>query len=173
MLAASVTPTPVDFQSSHVQLLGEAMKTERRLLDNLVGILDRQRSAVAGDDLATLDDSVFAVQRILLTLGEARRRRRTLLGLVVGEEELPLGELDEVLGETLTPDVRTARDDLRGAARRLAQAIERNREILRGAIQTGDQLIRTLCGAPTEPTLYGGRGDGAPSGGSLLIDTQA
>jgi flagellar biosynthesis/type III secretory pathway chaperone len=164
---------PSDFQASHLQLLGDAMKTERRLLDSLVGILESQRSAVAGDDLAVLDDSVFAVQRVLLTLGEARRRRRTLLGLVSGEEELPLGELEDAMGGTLSPDLRTARDELRSAARRLAHEINRNREILRGAIRAGDQLIRTLCGAPTEPTLYGGRGDSAPSGGSLLIDTQA
>lgn len=173
MHAAISQPTLADTTPSHLELLEDAMRTERRLLDGLIDVLDRQRSAVATDDLVLLDDSVFAAQRVLLTLGEARRRRRTLLGIVTGEEGLHLVELEEAIGPEVTASLRAARDELRGAARRLAAAIERNRVVLGGALSAGDHLIRLLCGAPDKPAAYGASGHDAQAGGTLLIDTQA
>jgi len=163
---------PTDSTPSHLDLLEDAMRTERRLLDGLIDVLDRQRSAVAADDLALLDDSVFAAQRVLLTLGEARRRRRTLLGIVTGEEDLHLVELEEAVGPGITASLRVARDELREAARRLAEAIGRNRVVLGSALSAGDRLIKVLCGAPDKPAAYGAPGHDAQAGGTLLIDTQ-
>lgn len=154
-------------------LLEDAMNTEARLLQDLVNVLVSQRSGVAGDDLAVVDDSVFAAQRVLLTLGEARRKRRTLLKLVTGCEDMPLAELEESLGPGLTDGVRDAGRRLRSSANDLAGELERNRKILRGAIRAGDTLIRALCGGtPPAAGLYGAPGQSAEAGCTLLIDTQ-
>ncbi len=154
-------------------LLEDALNTEARLLDDLVDVLVSQRSGVAGDDLAAVDDSVFAAQRVLLTLGEARRKRRTLLKLVAGCEDMPLADLEDSLGPSLTEGVRDAGRRLRSSANELAGELEQNRRILRGAIRTGDKLIRALCGAPpADGGLYGAPGRSAEAGCTLLIDKQ-
>ena len=153
-------------------LLEDALNTEARLLGDLVGVLVSQRSGVAGDDLAAVDDSVFAAQRVLLTLGEARRKRRTLLKLVTGSEDMPLADLEESLGPSLTDGVRDAGRRLRSTANDLAGEVERNRKILRGAIRAGDKLIRALCGSSSGAGVYGGHGQPAEAGCALLIDTQ-
>lgn len=162
-------PTP---DRGHAIALEEALKSERNLLENLVDVLQQQRSGVAGDDLAVVDDSVFAAQRVLLTLAEARRRRQALLQLISGEDELGLGELESVLGAAWTPELASARDALQEGAKRLAQELERNRRILSGAISSGDRLIRALRGAPTTPAVYGVDADSASAAGALLIDRQ-
>jgi hypothetical protein len=153
-------------------LLEDALNTEARLLEDLVGVLASQRSGVAGDDLAAVDDSVFAAQRVLLTLAEARRKRRTLLKLVTGSEDMPLAELEESLGPSLTDGVRDAGRRLRTCANDLAGEVERNRRILRGAIRAGDKLIRALCGAAPAAGLYRAPGRPVEAGCTLLIDTQ-
>ena len=138
-----------------------------------MNVLRRQRSGVAGDDLAVVDDSVFAAQRILLTLAEARRRRHSLLSLLVGREHVGLGELGDALGPLMTPELAQAQTELQAGARVLADELERNRRILNGAISSGDRLIRALTGAPAEPNVYGTTANprGA-SGGAPLIDRQ-
>ena len=57
---------------SPVDSLTDALKTERRLIDELISVMKRQRSAVGDDDLQAVDDSVFATHRVLVTLSEAR-----------------------------------------------------------------------------------------------------
>ena len=61
---------------SPIDSMTDALTTERRLLDELISVMRRQRSAVGDDDLQRVDDSVFATHRVLVTLNEARRRRR-------------------------------------------------------------------------------------------------
>jgi hypothetical protein len=68
-----VTPT-----GATVAALADALRSEARLLGDLVNIMHLQRASVARDDIDGVDDSVFATHRILVTLGEARRRRRSL-----------------------------------------------------------------------------------------------
>ena len=77
-------PSPVDS-------LAEALVTERRLIDDLIAIIRKQRSAVGDDDLQVIDDSVFATHRVLVTLSEARRSRRNLNALIGQPEDLGLG----------------------------------------------------------------------------------
>ncbi len=52
--------------------LAEALVAECQTLDDLLGVIRRQRAAVTRDDLQGIDDSVFATHRILVTLEEAR-----------------------------------------------------------------------------------------------------
>jgi hypothetical protein len=72
--------------------LTDAFEVECRLLGELAGLLRRQREGVATDDVTVVDESVFAANRVLPTLEEARRRRRTLLQLVAGAQDDPVPE---------------------------------------------------------------------------------
>ncbi len=139
---------------SPIDSLTDALISERQLLDELIGVLRRQRSAVGEDDLQSVDDSVFSTHRVLVTLSEARRRRRALNTLIGQREDLGIHALDEVLGARMTPALREARDDLHNAARSLSREVSLNRRILREALAHGDAYARTLAGADVMPATY-------------------
>ena len=141
----------------------DALRSERKRLDELVSTLRRQRSAVGTDDLLVVDDTVFATHRILSTLGQARVRRRQINRLVVGVDELPARDLEDALGSQMDDDLRTACADLQASAAVLAREVDVNRRVLRDALANGDAQARTLAGAASPAT--------APSGGALLNRT--
>ncbi len=164
----SSTPAAVDALTS-------AVTAETRLLEDLIGVMRKQRSAVGADDLQGVDDSVFATHRILVTLGEARRQRRSLGRLVGGSEDLGLRALDDILGDGMTDPLRDARDGLRAAALTLSREVEMNRQILRTALSNGGELMRGLYGAPESHGTYRPEVRSAekePAGG-LLINRHA
>ena len=70
--------------------LHDALISERRLLDELIAQMRRQRAAVSSDDIQGVDDSTFATHRVLATLGQARQRRRQLNVLLGGSEDCTL-----------------------------------------------------------------------------------
>ncbi|MEX2584023.1 MAG: flagellar export chaperone FlgN [Gemmatimonadota bacterium] len=157
-----------------IEALANAVNAEVRLLEDLIGVMRKQRSSVADDDLQGVDDSVFATHRILVTLGEARRQRRSLGRLIAGTEDLGLRTLEEVLGDRMTDDLRDARDGLRAAALTLSREVETNRRVLRNALSTGGELMRSLYGPPEQENVYH-RDSRPPEGeshGGLLIDRQ-
>jgi hypothetical protein len=123
---------------SPVDSLTDALATERRLLEELIALLRRQRTAVENDDLQSVDDSVFSTHRVLVTLSEARRRRRNLNTLIGQREDLAIDALDDALGSRMTDVLRRARDELQLAARSLSCEVALNRRILREALTTGD-----------------------------------
>jgi FlgN protein. len=137
---------------SPIDSMTDALTTERRLLDELISVMRRQRSAVGDDDLQRVDDSVFATHRVLVTLNEARRRRRTLNALIGQREDIGIHALEEALGPRMTPALRDARDGLHQAARTLSHEVALNRRILREALACGDAYARTLAGAEGSPT---------------------
>jgi len=136
---------------SPIDSLTDALNTERRLLDELIAVMRRQRSAVGEDDLQSVDDSVFATHRILVTLNEARRGRRSLNALIGQREDIGIHALEEMLGARMTPALREARDGLHAAARSLSREVALNRRILREALASGDAYARTLAGAEKSP----------------------
>jgi hypothetical protein len=160
--------------ASTLASLVDAHASERRLLDDLVAVMQRQRSAVAADDLQGVDDSVFATHRILVTLGEARRRRRSLNTLIGGADELDAQALAEALGGEIPPALRDAREALRLSAAALANEVAVNRRVLREAIAAGDDYMRKLVGgAATEARSDYGPGAAAPeprTSGGLILD---
>ena len=136
---------------SPVDSLTDALTGERRLLEELIAVMRRQRNAVGQDDLQSVDDSVFATHRVLVTLNEARRQRRTLNTLIGQREEMGIHALDDALGDRMTPALRDARDELQSAARALSREVALNRRILREALASGDAYARTLAGAESSP----------------------
>jgi len=152
--------------------LTEALSTERRLLEDLALVLERQRTAVERDDLAGVDESVFAAQRVFRTLGEAKRYRCSLLELAVGRGDVGLGELDAAMGPAMPLGLRAARDELRNTARRLEGQLQRNRHLLDAALTAGDRLIWALAGTPATAAVYAPRGCAAPPSGTVLLNRQ-
>lgn len=173
--AATLAALPRGSTAPAVDALAKAVNAEVRLLEDLIGVMRKQRSSVAADDLQGVDDSVFATHRILVTLGEARRQRRSLGRLIAGSEDLGLRALDEVLGDQMTPELREARDGLRAAALTLSREVEKNRQVLRGALSNSGDLMLGLSGSAEPEAMYRpeSRTAEAAASGGLLIDRQA
>jgi hypothetical protein len=124
--------------------LAGALDMERGLLAELGGILRRQREGVAADDIDVVDASVFSANRVIRTLGEARRRRRAILGILGGSADTPLEELEQVLGPGMTPEVIVARERLWTEAEGVTREMERNRRVLRHVMQDRNRLVRAM-----------------------------
>jgi len=152
--------TPVS--PAALDALTDALVAERKLIDELTDIVLRQRAAVALDDLEAVDDSVFATHRLLLTLGEARKGRRSINAMVGCREETGVKHLEDALGPLMTPRLRKAREELQVSAGRLSREIGINRRILREAIANSDAFVRTVVGAPKDAAQQG-YGSTAPS----------
>src|SRR5438128_366694 len=103
------------------EMIADAMAAEATLIDELVSIMRKQRAAVAGNDLQSLDDTVFATHRVLATLSQARRRRHLINTLLGEREDLPLDQLDTVLGSRMTESLRLVRATLQESARVLSR----------------------------------------------------
>ncbi|WP_396221514.1 flagellar export chaperone FlgN [Gemmatimonas sp.] len=146
--------------------LHDALISERKLLDDLIAQMRRQRAAVAADNIEGVDDSTFATHRILATLGQARTRRRQLNILMGGSEDCTLRELEDMLGDQVDPRLRDARVRLTQAADLLTREVGMNRKLLREALTNTDQHVRTLVGAPALPTTYATEGATVPNSGA-------
>lgn len=130
---------------------------------------------MAAEDLPGVDDTIFAAQRILRTLAEARIKRRTLLELLGGDPDLPLEDVEETLGPRVTPEVRDALEHLREVALRLTGELEINRKVLESAFHSGEELIRALGGrSEGESGIYGPEARPSVDSGDhgMIIDRQ-
>ncbi len=149
-----------------VDAIHDVLATERRLVEELTAIVTRQRSAIGADDLETVDRTSHAMQRVLFTLHEARHRRRSI-GRLLGGSDIPIGDIEDFLGDRMTDDVRSARVALRASARRLAAEVEVTRRVLRTALATNDAHAARLTGAV--PALTYGDAPAAGAGRSGLL----
>jgi hypothetical protein len=174
--AALAIPAPAMSRAHDATLaltdsLAEALHSESQLLSDLATIMRRQREAVAQDDLDGVDDSVFATHRVLVTLGEARRRRRSIYRLLGVEDAMAIAGLYQAFPVGTADAVRAAADLVANAARALQQEVEINRRVLRHVIDAGDRFVRALCGAAT-PGPVGYAPESRPperkSGGALV-----
>lgn len=142
--------------STLLDALHDALVTERRLLDDLIAQMRRQRSAVGTDDIQGVDDSTFATHRILATLGQARQRRRQLNFLIAGSEDCTLSDIEKALGPQMDARLLEAKQRLQHSADMLTREVGMNRKLLREAIAANDQYVRTLVGAPGSNATYQG-----------------
>ena len=135
-----------------VEVLADVLGTERKLLEELMHVMQQQRAAVAADDLQALDDSVFATYRVLATLGEARRRRKSVNRLLGSAEDMNVNDLEEILGDRATPEVIAARNALQDTAVSLSREVDINKQVLRGAMDSGNDYIQKLFSAGAAPS---------------------
>lgn len=154
MLNPIAAPLYTPPTSALIDALHDALISERRLLDDLIAQMRRQRSAVGSDDIQGVDDTTYATHRILATLGQARQRRRQLNVLLGGTEECSLKELEQILGDGFDSRIRDARVRLQQAADLLAREVGMNRRLLREALTSNDLHVRTIVGAPTTGSTY-------------------
>ena len=168
-------PHPGAVAPALLDALYDALISERRLLDELIAQMRRQRSAVGSDDIDGVDDSTFATHRILATLGQARTRRRQLNVLISGSPDTTLRQVEEMLGHNMDGRLRDARQRLQHSADILAREVGMNRKLLREAITSNDAHVRTLVGQPEHGTTYindaGGRMAPTPARGVLVNRT--
>jgi len=148
-----------------LESLIDSLQSERRLVEELTTIMLRQRAAVAADDLQGVDDSVYAVQKVLLTLGEARKRRHSLNNRLGFAEDIALRDLIEVMGEAAPEALRTAGRQLQDTARILAGEVAINRQVLRESLASGDAYVRALANSMPSRVGYG-ESHGTPDGQS-------
>ncbi len=146
-----------------IEVLSDVLGTERRLLEELMNVMRQQRAAVAADDLQALDDSVFATYRVLATLGEARRRRKTVNRLLGGAEDMNVNDLEDILGDRATPTLIDARNALQDAAVSLSHEVDINKQVLHTAMDNGNDYVQKLFGGsqPPSATYVAPTGSGA------------
>jgi hypothetical protein len=128
--------------------LGVALERETKLLGDLLQVLIQHREAVASEDLATIDDTIFSAQRILRTLAEARKKRRTLLEILGIDPQTPMDELEGSLNPNAAPELREAIQAFRGIALKLTGELEVNQKVLNSAFQSRKALLEALGGGP-------------------------
>jgi hypothetical protein len=164
--------TPTAHSAATVASLAETLRAEARLLEDLVSIMSRQRDAVSHDDIDSLDDTVFSTHRVLVTLGEARRRRRSLNALLGGSDDLSLTALDDLFEGVVPLEIRSAAVRLTDTAKLLQREVEINRRVLRVAIEAGDRLVRVLMGAPMTAAISYAPATNARTGspGGAILD---
>ncbi len=149
--------------ASTVAALVDSLLSEAKLLGDLATIMRRQRESVTHDDLQGVDDSVFSTHRVLVTLQEARRRRRAINHVLGESDDLSVVALEEFFNGELPPSVAEASATLRASAQRLQQEVSVNRRVLKEAIAAGDRQVQMLVSAaggakaPAEPPAPGGR----------------
>lgn len=150
--------------ASTIAALADSLRAEAKLLGDLTLIMRRQRESVTHDDLEGVDDSVFATHRVLVTLQEARRRRRTINHVLGEADDLSVVALEEFFNGELPPIVADATQALRTSAVALQQEVAINRRVLREAISAGDRQVQMLVSAAGITTA------GEPPVGGRLID---
>lgn len=145
-----------------LEAMADTLASETRLLTELAGLLRRQRAAVASDDLGKVEETVFSTHRILVTLGEARRRRRSL------DQLLRAARQDDPAHGPL----REAYEALHQTALALSDEVEVSRDVLRHALYTSEEHIRTLRVGSDVKLFYDNSAASAPLGqgteGALL-----
>ena len=179
MMNANVHPSPSMSRIAPSQWpalvtgLADALQSERRLIDELIQIMRQQREAVAVDNLQGVDDSVFAVQRVLLTLSEARKRRRAINARLGQSEDVALRDLLAAMGPYATEELQSSREALQGSARTLAREVSTNRQVLREALTSGEEMVRTLAGVGAQRNAYDSTGAGEAPRASYLVNRRA
>ncbi len=159
----SVAQMAPDVRERTLASLAESLDGEARLLRQLAGVLQDQREGVGEDDVEKVDDSVQAAHRIMQTLGEARRRRETLVHLLTDRRDVRLSALPEVLGSQITDELARCRDELDTVARRVSAEVTLTRTVLTEAIELNGRYVKRLLGQ--SPAAYGG--DGRSNDGGL------
>jgi len=146
--------------------LEDAFDAEARQLDTLVEVLRSQREGVANHELGPIQDSVYAIHRVLLTLDEARKRRRTLLDVLDDHET-------DVANGAAPDRVRHSKERLIAAAQTLEMELSLSRQVLESALSSTDEELRTVLDGIEESATYATETGATDPRAGRLVDRQA
>ncbi|MCG8468422.1 MAG: hypothetical protein MJB57_09485 [Gemmatimonadetes bacterium] len=144
--------------------LEDAFDAEARQLDTLVEILRCQRQGVERHEVGPIQDSVYAIHRVLLTLDEARKRRRTLL------EVIDAGSTEDA---TAPDRLERSKKRLIAAARSLESELSLNRRVLEAALSATDEELRAVLDGLEESATYATEAGVADPRAGRLVNRQA
>jgi FlgN protein len=145
--------------------LAGALATEARLVRRLSQSVLDQRNAIASNAIEGVEASVFALQRVLQTLTQAKANRKNLLE-ILGWDGVGLEDLPTVAGSSFSAELSVAHDDLLESVAHLRRELMLNGEILTTVLSGGQAFLRALV----EPESVGGY---SPHGGSGQTQGQA
>ncbi len=162
---------PPGVRAAYMGDLTAALVSEAELLSGIREVLQRQRVAVAENDVQALEDSIGALARAVLVAGELRELRSSLLRRLTGESEIRLDD-PRLGGEEVSPALQDARSVLRRAAIRVAQELAVNRHIVSRAMRSGEEMIQRLFagGASAESAYAELEGNDVSSRGGMLVN---
>ena len=136
--------------SARLTDLAGALMQEQRLIEELRQALLRQRAGMASGDPVLIDDSVYAIARALLTLEEARRRRRaSLTAAVMGRRGVALSDLESFVGVLPAP-LLVAREAVRRATEAAAHDLAINQRVVCQAGEAGDAFLQQLFSSASD-----------------------
>ncbi len=136
--------------SARLTDLAGALIQEQRLIEELRQALLRQRAGMASDDRVLIGESVYAIARSLLTLEEARRRRRAALtAAVMGRPGVALSDLESYVGVLPAP-LLVAREAVRRAAEATAHDLAINQRAVCQALEADDAFLQQLFSSASD-----------------------
>ena len=131
--------------------LAQILMDEARLVGDLRRVLIEQRTAVGEGGAGAVEGSVQELNRALLTLRVAQKRRKTLALLIAGGEQVTLEGLEGMLAERMTPELRAAVVSVRAAASAVAREVAVNQVVVLRALDVGDAFLRQLVVSELKP----------------------
>lgn len=126
------------------QALVQTLHTENNLVTGLRQALEDQRSGVAKDDTALVEEATLSIARTALALSEVRRQRFGLVDAVLGNSEGTLDAVIAALPPESRPVLREVQETLRRTSRAAAQDAAITQLVLRRALQAGDAMLQQL-----------------------------
>ncbi len=143
--------------------LAVALGTEMHNLRHLLETLKLQRTAIAKSDVDAINENIFVMRRLLLTLSEARRYRQLVVQQLGAPPDMApsrgnshAAAENEVAPPWGSASIQQLRDELSELAAEVAREVETNRKILFGVVAAGEELIRLIVSGAV-PTFTGGR----------------
>ncbi len=145
----SHTRSPIDKTPGRIAQLVRALNAETGILLELRETLVKQREAVAISNQESVENSIHAMGRIILTLEETRRQRRSLLGLVCNGEDVSLNDIEEYVS-VVPEDFIEARAAVREQSVATANDLAINQHVLDRVLQAGDTFLQRLFSSALE-----------------------
>jgi hypothetical protein len=126
--------------ASLVDRLIEVLQIERRLVDRLSSLLAQQRAAIFASAPDEIIECTYDMQRVLLTVEEARKQRRLYATHLVGGGDFTVPELIERLSPLGSSALTASLVDISASARTLRAESLTHRLVLERVVGDDDAI---------------------------------
>lgn len=156
-------PTLEKNEDIRLSVLLDALNSEAEEILKLTSSLEDQRKAIEQDKIDKVDESVFAIHRILLTLNEAKKHRMEVVALMGVDPEGGLSMLERLPQYESSQELFNSVTSLRASAKTLSKLVRINRSILREALAQNERHAAEILSSITlESPTYDTRGSASP-----------